>query len=125
MIWAALVALIFGGGSPNMGMSTENYRDIKAEIMEVMEDIEKRQDVIKVLYGLKRKSGQYSKQHMKHLRSLMKDLKQYDSLDDVLDEQLAEVDGVRRGWYDEIIEVRFAMHDLMTREEWESVFGVQ
>jgi len=120
-----IISLIFGGGAQNVAVSKEDYKETKAEIMEVMLDIEKRQEVIQVLYGLKRDSKKYSKRYLKHMRPIIKELKQYESLDDVLDEELAGADGVRLGWNEEVIKARFEIHDLMTRKEWGLVFGVQ
>ena len=120
-----IIALIFGGGAQNVAVSKEDYKETKAEIMEVMQDIEKRQEVIQVLYGLKRKSKKYSKKYLKHLKPIIKELKGYESLYDTLEEELAGVDGVRHGWTEEVIKARFEIRDLMTREEWDLVFGVQ
>ena len=102
MLIGMIIALIFGGGAQNIAVSKEDYKETKAEIMEVMQDIEKRQEVIQVLYGLKRKSKKYSKRYLKHMRPIIKDLKQYDSLDNVLDEELTGVDAVRHGWNEEV-----------------------
>ena len=125
MLIGMIISLIFGGGAQNVAVSKEDYKETKAEIMEVMLDIEQRQEVIQVLYGLKRKSKKYSKRYLKHMRPIIKELKQYESLDDVLDEELAGADGIRHGWNEEVFKARFEIRDLMTREEWESVFGVQ
>jgi hypothetical protein len=125
MLIGMLLALLFGGSVLNLGYSKEDYRETKAEIMEVMQDIEQRQEVIQVLYGLKRDSKKYSKRYMKRMRPVIKELKQYDSLVVDMEDELAEIDRVRLDWYKEVITTRFEMRDLMTREEWEHVFDVQ
>jgi hypothetical protein len=125
MLIGMLIGLLFGGGAQNLAVSQEDYKATKAEIMEVMQDIEQRQEVIQVLYGLKRDSKKYSKRYLKHMRPFIKELKQYDSLDVRIRDELAEIDRVRLDWHEAVIAARFEIRDLMTREEWESVFGVQ
>ena len=125
MLIGMLIALLFGGGVQNLAISQEDYKATKAEIMEVMQDIEQRQEVIQVLYGLKRDSKKYSKRYLKHMRPVIKELKQYDSLVVDMKDELAEIDRVRLDWHQEVITARFEIRDLMTREEWESVFGFE
>ena len=125
MLIGMLIALLFGGGAQNLAVNQEDYKATKAEIMEVMQDIEQRQEVIQVLYGLKSDSKKYSKRYLKHMRPFIKELKQYDSLDVRMKDELAEIDRVRLDWHEAVITARFEIRDLMTREEWESVFGVQ
>jgi len=59
------------------------------------------------------------------MRPLIKELKQYDSLDVGTKDELVAIDRVRLDWHEAVITARFEIRDLMTREEWESVFGVQ
>jgi len=125
MLIGMLIAMLFGGGVLNLGFSKDDYRETKAEIMEVMQDIEQRQEVIQVLYRLKRDSKTYSKRYMKHMRPIITELKQYDSLVVDMKDELVEIDRVRLDWHKEVITGRFEIRDLMTREEWESVFGFE
>jgi len=125
MIISLIAVLLFGGNALNVAVSKEDYKETKAEIMIVMQDIEQRQEVIRVLYGLKRKSKNYSKRYIKHFKPLLKELKEYDAqISDVLDEELAVAHEIRLEWYNEIIAARFAIRNLMKREEWEAVFGI-
>jgi hypothetical protein len=124
MLISMIVALLFGGGAQNLAVSTEDYREKKAEIMDVMQDIEQRQEVIKVLYKLKRDSKKYSRKYLKHFNPIFKELGQYDVRHDMLDEELAQVDAVRQSWQEAVITARFKLRDLMTRDEWEAVFGI-
>ena len=125
MLWAALVSLIFTGGAQNLAISKEDYRETKAEIMEVMENIEQRQEVIRLMYGLRRQGKKLSKRFLKQYRPIVKELRQDEVNHEVLQNELAAMDAVKYQWREEVIRTRFKMVELMSPEEWEAVFGHQ
>ena len=56
---------------------------------------------------------------------ILKALKDYDAQIDVVEAEIAGADEVRLAWHKEVIATRISIRDLMTREEWDYVFGVQ
>ena len=93
--------------------------------MEVMVDIDKRQEVIKVLYGVKKEGRQHTRRLFRQLKKLYRLNSQYDTQREEIYGVLERNDELRKNWNEEIIKARFEMKDRMNRGEWKAVFSEQ
>ncbi|MBT8120771.1 MAG: hypothetical protein KJN89_13740 [Gammaproteobacteria bacterium] len=96
---------------------------LKTRCEEEIEDTDKRQQAVELTEQLHRLAAQYQEAVVATVENYVDESVKWESSADGLIEALEPWDDSRRETLQEIVRVRQSMHDLLTTEQWNRVFG--
>ena len=124
MLVALLVAFLLGGGGAGGGILTEQaVKQIGKRVDVAVADVDRAEAAKRTLADLKLEVKQFEKRYAKSGKALTELYKDHGASADRMIEVL---DDLNAGWeasQQRAIELRFALKESMTEDEWADVFG--
>jgi hypothetical protein len=126
MIWALLAAYFLGGGiggASGSMLTSESVKQLNERTEEVIADPARAEEAQQTLAELRQEVKAFHKIFSKSGRKLNKSYKDHAA---DLNQALAVLEELNSGWnaaQQRTIELRFALRDSMTEEEWAALLG--
>ena len=122
LVTIATINFLFGS-SGEEAVSFLNPDVLRARCAEEIEDTKKRQQAIELTEQLQRLAAQYRKAVAATVEAYLDESVKWESSADGLIDVLEPWDSSRSETLQEIVQVRQAMRDLLTPEQWRRVFS--
>ena len=122
LVTIATINFLFGTPDEE-AVSFLNPYVLRARCKEEIEDANKRQQAVELTEQLQQLAAQYQEAVVATVDAYIDESVKWESSADGLIEVLEPWDSTRTKTLQEIVRVRQAMHDLLTTEQWNRVFG--
>ena len=124
MIWALLAAFLLGGGGDSGSMLTSaSVKQLGERTREVISDPARAEAAQQTLAELRKEVKAFQKRFSKSGKELNRSYKNHAA---DLNHAMAVLEELNSGWntsQQRAIDLRFALRDSMTREEWSALFA--
>jgi len=116
----ALLMLLFGGDGLVFYLT-----NLKGDVKEYVQDKARQEIIIETSKTLTEDLKELAKEIDDHFEDLLEVHTEYDSVASDFDEGITTLRADQKELSDLVLDARDAMHEQMTKEEWEAVFRVE
>jgi hypothetical protein len=124
MTWATLIAILFLSRGAEPDAVIHDFKQLERAVKQTVSEKQRRNTVIEVIRSAEKRDAQTLQRAAQLEQAVADMIAQHSTDSQQLQATMEELQSVREFRQQEMLDVRFAVRDYLSPEEWAMVFGI-